>query len=110
MTIYRLTRQEKQDIAEMVADMLEERFRIRQVLLTEEEAAKVCGLTKGSMRQMRYTGDGPAFIRMGEGPKAPIRYEREELMMWIATRPRYTATRSEYEREEARQAVAEGAR
>jgi hypothetical protein len=93
---------DKREIAEMVADILEERMRLKQIWLTEKEAAMVLSMSPASLRQMRYTGDdGPPYVRMGDGEKAPVRYDRAELHMWAATRPRYTCTRPEYEREEA---------
>lgn len=93
MPTQRLTYQDRKQIAEMVADMLEERMKLQQILLTEEEAAAVCGTTKRTMQQMRYDGSGPPFIRLNEGPKAPIRYARHELHFWINTRQRYYSTK-----------------
>jgi hypothetical protein len=81
--------------AERAADILEERMRTKPLFLTTEEAAKVLALSPASLRQMRYEGTGPAFVRMGEGPKSPIRYPRDSVHMWAWTRTRQHATREE---------------
>jgi len=83
--------------AEMAVDLVEERMRLKQIWLTEKEAAEVLAMSEKSLKQMRYTGDGPAFVRVSEGPKSPVRYPREELHMWARLRPRRRATRDENE-------------
>nr|WP_217895039.1 hypothetical protein [Sphingobium sp. Z007] len=34
----------------------------------------------------RNKGKGPAFIKMGETPQAPVRYVRSVVLEWLTTR------------------------
>lgn len=47
--------------------------------LTSEELAKRWGVSSSRVRQWRCEGTGPAFIKLGNGPKAPVRYRLEDI-------------------------------
>jgi predicted DNA-binding transcriptional regulator AlpA len=53
----------------------------RSDLLTEAETSHyLAGVAGRTLRQWRYTGDGPPFVRVGRA----IRYRRADLDTWIA--------------------------
>ena len=78
-------------LARLLADEIEGR-RNAPAFLDETDAAKLCGLTKRSLQEMRYQGNGPPFIKLSEGPRGPVRYARIDLNLWMNTRPRYSST------------------
>lgn len=53
------------------------------VLLTTEEVAEILGLSVGTLDNKRSNGDGPPYVRIGRGSRAPIRYEQTALYKWI---------------------------
>ena len=56
--------------------------------LDEYAAAKLVGLTHRSLQAMRYDGNGPDFVKLGNNPRSPIRYGRSDLIKWATTRRR----------------------
>lgn len=57
--------------------------------LTTEELAKRWGLSANRLRQWRVAGTGPNFLKLGDGPKAPVRYRLEDIVEY--ERDRYYA-------------------
>lgn len=55
-------------------------------LLTTKEAATLYGVKPNTFEIWRHKGRGPPFIRLGDGPCAPVRYVRSVLMEWLASR------------------------
>jgi predicted DNA-binding transcriptional regulator AlpA len=55
-------------------------------LLTEADASQLLGLAPATLRNMRCTGRGPAFIKMG----GLVRYRHADLVDWIEARVRRT--------------------
>ena len=51
-------------------------------LLTDEEAAELLSIKKGTLRIWRLRGFGPPFIKLRQS----VRYERKTLREWIASR------------------------
>jgi predicted DNA-binding transcriptional regulator AlpA len=51
---------------------------------TEREAAKFLGLAAATLRSWRCRGIGPAYVKMGPGPKSPVRYNRADIDAWVA--------------------------
>lgn len=47
--------------------------------LTTDQLSKRWGLSANRLRQWRVEGKGPAFIKLGSGPKAPVRYRLEDV-------------------------------
>jgi hypothetical protein len=50
-------------------------------LLTPEDMAKATNLSVGHLANLRCRGLGPDFIRLGDGPRAPIRYLRRQKIV-----------------------------
>jgi len=53
-------------------------------LLSNEQTAALLGIKKNTLEIWRCKGKGPAFIKLGEHPSSPIRYQRSRVMAWIA--------------------------
>ena len=53
-------------------------------LFTTPEAADWLRVRPETMRTWRYSGRGPRFVRLGDGPKAPIRYRRRDLESYLS--------------------------
>lgn len=82
---------------ETLAALVAERLR-QEVLpqfLDEHAAAKLVGLTHRSLQAMRYGGNGPAFVKLGDNARAPVRYSRSDLIKWATTRRRSRSTGDE---------------
>lgn len=47
--------------------------------LTTDELSKRWGLSANRLRQWRVAGMGPAFVKLGDGPKAPVRYRLDDV-------------------------------
>ncbi|HEX7822302.1 MAG TPA: helix-turn-helix domain-containing protein [Sphingobium sp.] len=60
-------------------------------LLSNEQTAALLGIKKNTLEIWRCHGKGPAFIKLGEHPSSPIRYQRSRVMAWIDAR-RFTST------------------
>ncbi len=58
-------------------------------LLNPEQTARFLGLDVGTLANMRVRGDGPPYIAVS--PRA-IRYDREDLKMWVASRRRMSTS------------------
>ena len=54
-------------------------------LLTPAEAGTLLGLTPAALAQLRYTGGGPAFIKL---TAKAVRYQQCDLDAWIAGKKR----------------------
>ena len=52
-------------------------------LLTEHDVARITGLSLASIRRWRLLRQGPRFLKLG----AAVRYRREDLALWLASRP-----------------------
>ena len=52
-------------------------------LLTSEQTSAILGIRKNTLEIWRCKGKGPAFIKLGEHPSSPIRYQRSRVMAWI---------------------------
>ena len=52
-------------------------------LLTTDELSEFIGCSRQSLQRKRKDGTGPKFLRLGEGPQAPIRYRQADVDAWI---------------------------
>ncbi|SMP82016.1 Helix-turn-helix domain-containing protein [Desulfonatronum zhilinae] len=52
--------------------------------LKEKEAAALLGLSVKTLRQWRWKGTGPDYLKLGNGRGAAIRYEPEALEQFKA--------------------------
>ncbi|MGV9672467.1 MULTISPECIES: helix-turn-helix transcriptional regulator [unclassified Gordonia (in: high G+C Gram-positive bacteria)] len=50
-------------------------------LLNTKQAAEYVGLAFQTMSNMRWRGDGPAYVKMGR----TVRYRRADLDAWVAS-------------------------
>ncbi|CAN5349424.1 hypothetical protein BH09ACT8_BH09ACT8_30960 [soil metagenome] len=53
-------------------------------LWTPKDLSDYIGLTVAGLAQMRYTGTGPTFVKLGH----QIRYRQSDIEQWIADRTR----------------------
>lgn len=58
-------------------------------LITTTEAARICGLSPGTLQKWRVVGRGPAFVKAGTA----VRYRVEDVEAWIES-CRRTSTRN----------------
>lgn len=65
-------------------------------LLTTAEAADYLRLSPRTLEDMRVTGRGPRYFKLGPGKRSKVVYRREELDAWL-TQFGYGST-SEYSR------------
>jgi hypothetical protein len=54
--------------------------------LTEREAAARLGVSEHTLRAWRVAGRGPAYYRIGAGPRPRVRYTAADLDAWVASR------------------------
>jgi hypothetical protein len=58
-------------------------------LLTEKQVSEITGIPKGTLRRWRCVGEGPCFIKMGNGPKARVRYDAVDILTYVDAGRRY---------------------
>jgi excisionase family DNA binding protein len=49
-------------------------------VMTSDECAEYLRLTPGALRSMRYRGEGPRFVQLGQR----VRYRRADVDAWLA--------------------------
>jgi hypothetical protein len=52
-------------------------------LLSNEQTATLLGIKSNTLEIWRHKGKGPPFIKLGDHPASPIRYQRSRVMAWI---------------------------
>lgn len=52
-------------------------------LLTTVEAAEYLGLSPRTLEDMRVTGKGPRYYKLGPGKRSKVVYRREDLEGWV---------------------------
>ena len=55
-------------------------------ILTVIEAARYLCMSKPTLDRWRYAGEGPDYLKLMPGPRGPIRYRREDLDAWLASK------------------------
>ena len=91
-----LTTEDIETIAALVAERLN--GEALSQFLDEREAAKFVGLSHRALQAMRYDGTGPAFVKLGDHNRSPVRYSRSDLIQWVKSRRRYRrSTKSDAE-------------
>lgn len=53
-------------------------------LIDSHAAAALIGIKKGTLETWRSLGKGPRFIKYGNTQRAGVRYQRSEVLAWIA--------------------------
>ena len=54
-----------------------------ETLLNEHDVARITGLSVASVRRWRLLRQGPKYLKIGSA----VRYRREDVALWIETRP-----------------------
>ena len=65
-------------------------------LLTSVQTAKLIGVKPQTLRLWRLQGRGPSYIRLGDSPKAGVRYSELDILDWLKAR-RFSSTSEETE-------------
>lgn len=68
-----------------------------QPLLNDQQAAEQLGMSPATLRSWRCRGIGPAFIKMGNGSKAPVRYSESDLEAFVAQSRVTSSVRAAFE-------------
>ena len=55
-----------------------------QMLLTSQEVADQLGITEGTLRNWRYEGEGPTYVKLR---KRLVRYRRTDVQAYIDALP-----------------------
>lgn len=55
-----------------------------EVLLTPPQLETIMQATSETLKNMRAIGDGPPFLKLGDGEKSPVRYPLGEYRKWKA--------------------------
>lgn len=68
-------------------------------LLSNGQTATLLGIKPNTLEIWRCKGKGPVFIKLGEHPASPIRYQRSRVIAWIeanthASTSSYSAARA----------------
>jgi hypothetical protein len=66
-------------------------------LLNDSQAATRLSVSPATLRSWRCRGIGPAFIKMGNGAKAPVRYSEADLEQFIAQNRHVPSVRAVFE-------------
>jgi hypothetical protein len=79
------TAQHSQDEAEATAEpsVIIDPQACAEPLLSEARVSEVLGVSPVTLRSWRCRGVGPAFIKMGSGTKAPVRYAESDIDKFI---------------------------
>ncbi len=54
-----------------------------EALLNEHDVARITGLSVASVRRWRLLRQGPKYLKIGSA----VRYRREDITAWLASRP-----------------------
>lgn len=63
-------------------------------LLTTKELSVLLRIPAQTLRQWRCQGIGPDFVKLGDGPKAAVRYTRRDVEDYIAHHRHTSAVRA----------------
>ncbi|RSL17677.1 hypothetical protein EDE15_3214 [Edaphobacter aggregans] len=67
-------------------------------LLTERQVSEILATPMGTLRRWRCVGDGPPYIKMGNGPKARVKYDAVDILAYVETGRRFPSVRATLER------------
>ena len=62
-------------------------------LLTTVDAARILSVNPDTLRRWRYEGIGPDYVKLGNGPKAQVRYDEAVLEAYIRENTRVPSVR-----------------
>ncbi|NBC37749.1 helix-turn-helix domain-containing protein [Novosphingobium sp. FSY-8] len=55
-------------------------------ILDTAGAAEYLGLSCPTLERLRLTGNGPQYAKLSPGKRGPVRYRRDDLDAWVASR------------------------
>jgi hypothetical protein len=55
-------------------------------LLTPGQVSAWTRLEPQTLANMRCRGDGPTYLKLGDGRSAPVRYRRRDVAAWLDSR------------------------
>jgi len=58
-----------------------------ETLLTTHEAAELIRLSPRTLEGMRYSGDGPPYLKLGSNRKSRVLYEKTAIKKWLNAVP-----------------------
>ncbi len=66
------------------ADVLPPASSNPEALLTARQVADEWGIKVKTLEKWRFTGDGPAYVKLGKGIKAIVRYRRRDMNSFVS--------------------------
>ena len=80
-------------------------------LMTSAAVSALLGIKPNTLEIWRTKGHGPAFLKLGTAPQAPVRYLRSKVVAWLEQRlyvstSAYTAALANAKSESCRSAQA----
>lgn len=58
---------------------------VRRAALSSTAAAEYLGVSAGHLANLRSRGDGPAYVRLSDSPRAGVIYLVDDLDAWLAS-------------------------
>ena len=72
-------------------------------LLTEKQVSVITAIPTGTLRRWRSVGEGPPYIKMGNGPKARVKYDAVAILAYVEAGRRFPSVRATLERSHGHQ-------
>ena len=63
-------------------------------LLNERRVSKIMDTPMGTLRRWRCAGVGPLYIKLGDRPKAPVRYDPIDIYEYVEAGRRFASIRA----------------
>lgn len=60
---------------------------MQERLITYKEATQICGLSRSTIYEWVQTGKFPAPVKLGIGPKSPVKFKLTEVLAFIESLP-----------------------
>lgn len=60
---------------------------MQERLITYSEVTEICGLGRSTIYEWVQLGKFPAPLKLGKGPKAPVKFKLSEVMAFIEALP-----------------------
>jgi len=60
---------------------------MQERLITYKEVTNISGLARSTIYERVQAGNFPAPVKLGEGPKAPVKFKLTEVMAYINSLP-----------------------
>jgi len=70
---------------------------VQKSLIDDKEAAQRLGMKPPTLRSWRCRGVGPAYIKLGRGKRAAVRYDLRDLARFVEQGRRDSSVRAAFE-------------